>query len=826
MTTQGFITAEEIKEGKKGFDVFSVVSILASYAPELAEKIRTLNAWYSGTTAEFDTESGQFAGVTGNIETLGVGASSQKTRLTQVAENFSAEDASDLIIEISNNIISDPYIDLTDVTQSEIVFYVGENLFKDWNFDLGELNEETGQWTKTITNRTVIPAEKLSVTKGPEWHDIALSKINIKTDESLRDPSTLLMEDKLRIALDSVQEDGVLGADGVVIRRMILEPNASNEDLGISEADRLRLEKTLAGTDEVPGVVDTFKTSVHAAEIEFTKPEGKGNFGPWFTAKVDKNPVVYFGNIVKAPKLGGIDYREFNIQGVSDNPGNAFKDVINDWIDETEDGNSNAEGLTGDAKKATMETNRIIIKQAQKALKGYVDSEGNITDFTKNAALSFGTTPEMYVAQKVYDEAIGSNFVEDENGVTKYEETRSDKKAVFDAAALSGNVSAQNKALETLLREDDSFWIVNETGAAVAITSANVSEQAWLNWRHYYLNNGPEATKAFVKPQLQQAVDSYRGTTGIDPSNLRASLDESQPPTPPSGIASLPAFRLSASKDADPPIFDETIFDTEVNKQWGEERPEFAAYLKHELKTSDFKDRYLKQANPQPREDRGADLELQQDRFDQFQKLLADAQAAYNANPSAQNLQSLESAKSQAERAEVQYRRETGQTKFALVPPKEGADDPYQYGVSDKLIDDPTLTEEERLATYYAFIRQATPEKPITETERLAALEKAEKASGKMMPQYEEFFGKPGEQKSPTEYKEFLTKTPESQSEFLKSKIPGFEKRYKESDFYKAEQERLAKTGSDEAADEATRKRRQQLRTLNTGRSIFTRARR
>ena len=41
MTTQGFITAEEIKEGKKGFDVFSVVSILASYAPELAEKIRT-----------------------------------------------------------------------------------------------------------------------------------------------------------------------------------------------------------------------------------------------------------------------------------------------------------------------------------------------------------------------------------------------------------------------------------------------------------------------------------------------------------------------------------------------------------------------------------------------------------------------------------------------------------------------------------------------------------------------------------------------------------------------------------------------------------------
>ena len=606
------------------------------------------------------------------------------------------------------------------------------------------------------------------------------------------------MEDKLIIALDSLVEDGVLGVDAVVIRRMMLEPNASNEDLGISENDRLRLEKTLAGTDEVPGVVDIFKTSVHAAEIDFTKTEGKGNFGPWFTAKVDKNPVVYFGNIVKAPKLGDIDFREFNIQGVSDNPSNAFKDVINDWIDETEDGNSNGEGLTGAAKKATMETNREIIKQAQKALKGYVDSEGNILDNVKNAALGSGTTPEVYVAQKVYDQ-VASNFTEDENGVTKYEETRSDKKAVFDAAALSGDVSAQNKALETLLREDDSFWIVNETGAAVAITSANVSEQAWLNWRHYYLNNGPEATKAFVKPQLQEAVDSYRGTTGIDPSNLRASLDESQPPTPPSGIASLPAFRLDASKDADVPIFDETIFDTEVNKQWGEERPEFAAYLKHELKTSDFKDRFLKQANPQPREDRGADLELQQDKLDYYQKRYADAQAAYDADPSDQNSQFLQTAKSQTERAEDNFRRETGQTKFALVPPKKpegtpsAAYDPNWYGVSDKLIDDPSLPDEIRYPSYFKALEDISPEDPMTETERQEAFEKAQNF---MMPTADEVFDDPG---GVNELTNLMSTTPKSQSEFLKSMVPGFEKRYKESDFYKAEQERLAKTGDDEA---------------------------
>ena len=74
--------------------------------------------------------------------------------------------------------------------------------------------------------------------------------------------------------------------------------------------------------------------------------------------------------------------------------------------------------------------------------------------------------------------------------------------------------------------------------------------------------------------------------------------------------------------DEEPPIFDETLFDTEVNRQWGEERPEFAAYLKHQLKTTDFEDRYLKQANPEPMDDRLANLELQQDKLDLLLQLI------------------------------------------------------------------------------------------------------------------------------------------------------------------------------------------------------------
>ena len=250
--------------------------------------------------------------------------------------------------------------------------------------------------------------------------------------------------------------------------------------------------------------------------------------------------------------------------------------------------------------------------------------------------------------------------------------------------------------------------------------------------------------------------------------------------------------------------------------------PEFAEFMAKEMEKEGFMKEWQKATTSQPREDRGAALELQQDRFDQFQKLLADAQAAYNANPSAQNLQSLESAKSQAERAEVQYRRETGQTKFALVPPKEGADDPYQYGVSDKLIDDPTLTEEERLAAYYGFIRQATPEKPITETERLAALEKAKKESGKMMPTADEVFDVPG---GAGELAKLMSTTPQTTPEFFRSQLPGFEKRYKESSFFTQEEERI-KREQDREQQQTESQRRKQLRERPTGMSVFTRARR
>ena len=261
---------------------------------------------------------------------------------------------------------------------------------------------------------------------------------------------------------------------------------------------------------------------------------------------------------------------------------------------------------------------------------------------------------------------------------------------------------------------------------------------------------------------------------------------------------------------------------------YAQTRPEFAAFMAEEMQKGTFKEDWQKAATAQPLEDRGAFLEERGEEREYWSGRLSDAQAAYDANPSQENADALQTAQEADAKAQQHYEIETGKTKFALVPPKEDADDPYQYGVSGKLITDPTLTEEERLASYYDFIGRATPEKPITETERAEALEKAENLAN-MMPTVDDVFdykidpetGDPIKGSGATELAQLMTTTPQTTSEFFQSQLPGFEKRYKESSFFKQEEDRIKREQETEESQ-----RRRQLRQRPTGMSVFTRARR
>ena len=245
--------------------------------------------------------------------------------------------------------------------------------------------------------------------------------------------------------------------------------------------------------------------------------------------------------------------------------------------------------------------------------------------------------------------------------------------------------------------------------------------------------------------------------------------------------------------------------------------PEFAAFMAQEMQKEGFMKEWQKATTAQPLEDRGAFLEEREDQRAYWGGRLSDAQSAYDANPSQENADALQKAQSDDAKAQQHYEIETGKTKFAVFPPEEGADDPSQYTLPDQLKDrqlitDPSLPEEIRYASYFKALEDISPEDPMTETERQKIL------ADFMTPTADEVFDAPG---GASELAQLMTTTPQTTPEFFQSQLPGFEKRYKESSFFKQEEERIKRE-----QETAESQRRRQLRQRPTGMSVFTRARR
>jgi hypothetical protein len=81
--------------------------------------------------------------------------------------------------------------------------------------------------------------------------------------------------------------------------------------------------------------------------------------------------------------------------------------------------------------------------------------------------------------------------------------------------------------------------------------------------------------------------------------------------------------------------------------------------------------------------------------------------------------------------------------------------------------------------------------------------------------------GEPIKGSGAAELAQLMTTTPQTTPEFFQSQLPGFERRYKESSFFKQEEARIKRE-----QETAELQRRRQLRQRPTGMSVFTRARR
>ncbi|HBY69340.1 MAG TPA: hypothetical protein DEG69_17275, partial [Flavobacteriaceae bacterium] len=161
------------------------------------------------------------------------------------------------------------------------------------------------------------------------------------------------------------------------------------EGLGIDLETPLSQTEEIRLTPIVKNVVSDFTKSIPIVDKEFTSVEGKTNYSNYLTQIVNKDAYRLFGPIVAEEDLGSINYRKFRQDGIKDSAGRGFTDVVNRWIDES-GGNSSGEGLINDALKATMETNRYLIKEAQKRLENYLDDDGNIDILVQKEAVKAG----------------------------------------------------------------------------------------------------------------------------------------------------------------------------------------------------------------------------------------------------------------------------------------------------------------------------------------------------------------------------------------------------------------------------------------------------
>ena len=232
------------------------------------------------------------------------------------------------------------------------------------------------------------------------------------------------------------------------------------------------------------------------------------------------------------------------------------------------------------------------------------------------------------------------------------------------------------------------------------------------------------------------------------------------------------------------PAFDISQFAPQLT-ELAFDRPEFASFLQSEAQKPEFQKMWQKASEPTPRRDRAAEIQLQEERLASFQR-------AAEREPTEANLAALE-------RAQAQFARETG----AVSPVYEKYTDPVTGQERSKLTGEVSPTAMKAPGFFQSGRFDPVRGKWI---DNLADIRKT------------------------------LVKPGKTQRQFFESQLPGFERRFEASPFFKQKEERLKRQTEieeekkREADEEAESDRRTLLRSgrgggVGSARTIFRRGR-
>jgi hypothetical protein len=264
-----------------------------------------------------------------------------------------------------------------------------------------------------------------------------------------------------------------------------------------------------------------------------------------------------------------------------------------------------------------------------------------------------------------------------------------------------------------------------------------------------------------------------------------ADYDRQTGATPP-GFPGGPGFRVQPAT----PQFDVSAFTPEL-QEMAFDRPELAGFIQQQMMVPGFEKQWQQAAKRQVRHDREADTELQERRLSSFQSAYDRAVAGGDESVIAQAQANLDS-------AQAQFARETGAVKTTVAEP----------------VTRRRATQEER--ERYVEAGQLTEY-----AETLEEFERRQREADMFAPrgQYVTPAGQPGEgtvfniyspaqQQTLAGMAKMMTTAGATQREFFEKQLPGFQKRFEASPFFRMEQERLEREKEiEETRAEAERRR-------------------
>lgn len=395
--------------------------------------------------------------------------------------------------------------------------YSNEAIFNNLNQTFGEGDE------KFVFNWDYLASIAYNVTEPVVFEELGDSLItsslhtilNATSHELIGDPTTLLNEEKLipvitqavkKNAISPVLGTKILGYD-VSEKEGLIEEAGESYEFDSAPQQNALLDEMVRNQDVLSNILDVTMGALDEDYLEFFETNTKPNqdFTNKIIQKIDADSTRYF------VEQNIYDPIAVDVSGLATSS-SKFTQFIEDIIDNlggvsepSKHINENGKGLQSWESKAYGDVNRTVIKNAKQIFDLFVAPSGEIFSGARDEGYKLGLSPDEFVADRL-QKAVSSYFVvNDQTGINEYQaevnkHTEAGRRKLFEA-----NPRQAENYLSNALAENEEYYV---DGAPV--TKSMIDPELWKSWTKTYTDFSEEEALAFIGSNIEDNVADFR----------------------------------------------------------------------------------------------------------------------------------------------------------------------------------------------------------------------------------------------------------------------------------------------------------------------------